>query len=98
MSNSIFPFFRPVVDLWHYLTEDQLFKDLNEFRGGQGHHQSWHSKFLRAEHLRVENEATALNRRFHEEPRLLDVVQDNILRLTVFSGFERLFALRQATA
>lgn len=26
----------------------------------------------------------------------MDVVWDNILRLTVFSGFERLFAIRQA--
>lgn len=37
-----------------------------------------------------------LQKRFQDSPKALDVVHDNIYRLTLLSGVERLLTLRQA--
>jgi len=52
--NTIVPYIKPIVDLWHSLTEDQEFKELTENR------QDWHTKFLN-------NERWKLNEEFKEE-------------------------------
>lgn len=36
MANTIFPLLRPVADFWNFLTQDQNFKSLTEFKGGVG--------------------------------------------------------------
>lgn len=94
MANTIFPIVKPICDFWNYITHDQTMPQLEELKGGVGAGSGWHTKFLRSERDRVNKEYVAVTSRFWEEPKALDVVWDNILRLTVFSGFERVFALR----
>jgi len=47
--NSVYPLFKPLVDLFHYATEDNNFKELTQFRSGTSGGNDWHSKFLRNE-------------------------------------------------
>ncbi|KRX10817.1 Mitochondrial carrier domain [Pseudocohnilembus persalinus] len=96
MANTVGPILGQLSDVWNSLTQDSVLESLTEFKGGQQQHNSWHVKYLRSEKDRVNNEYLALEKRFREEPEILDLANDNLLRLTVLAGFDRLVTLRQS--
>lgn len=95
MANLILPSLQPVFDLWDRLTVDPEIKKLDEFKGGAAW-AGWHTRYRRSEHARVNRDYEFFVNRFNEQPSALSFFEDNSLRLTLFAGFERLFALRQA--
>jgi len=55
MANTLFQWFKPVNQLWEYLTEDHVFKQNTEFKGGAAGGNNWHTKFLRTEKDKINN-------------------------------------------
>jgi len=88
--NYIFPYFKPVLDLWGELTTDQRFKDLTEFPG------DWHTKWIANERYKVNDKYKAEWERFYEEPSLVNTLWDNKYRFTLLAFAERWYNVRQA--
>ena len=94
--NTLYPLVEPLFNFWNYLTHDEYFEKLNEFKGGATPGNEWHSKFLKAEQQKYTSRLDYLHKQFNEEPSLVDVLWDNKWRLTLLAGFERLITARQA--
>ncbi|EGR31405.1 hypothetical protein IMG5_110640 [Ichthyophthirius multifiliis] len=97
MSNYIFPYLSPIKDLWNYLTVDQNQQKLFEYRQHTGSlGTDWVSRYLYSEQDILNERYLYLHKQFNEEPELMNVLTDNIYRLSLFAGLERIITLRQA--
>ena len=56
----------------------------------------WNSKYIMSEQNRTMSQFYALQKRFKEPTKVADVVEDNLLRLTLLYGVERHITVRQA--
>lgn len=99
MANFVIPYLKTVTDLWNNVCFDQHQKSLFEFKGQTGSLGSdWTSRYLRSEED-VHNLAyLQWHKRFTEDPEIKDVISDNVWRLTLFAGIERVLSIRQAQA
>ena len=91
--NSIYPIIKPALDVWNRALSDPYMDDLEEFTaGGYGH--DWNSKAVKREQNKFMGPYHMYQKRFKEDPKLSDVLEDNFNRLVVFCGLERLLTLR----
>lgn len=93
--NTLGPILTQVSDYFNFFTHEAEFQEEFKLKGGpQG--SEWHTKFLNSEIRIIKNKIKNLQTKFNEDPVLVDVVGDNIPRLTLLAGVERLITARQA--
>jgi hypothetical protein len=88
--NYIWPYFKPIFDVWDHFTVDQRFKELTKYPG------DWHTKWIANERYKVNDKFKAQLERFYEEPDLTNTLWDNKYRFTLLAFAERWIAVRQA--
>jgi len=88
--NYIYPYFKPVLDLWDDFTTDKRFKELTAYPG------DWHTKWISNERYKVNDKFKAQLERFYEEPDLTNTLWDNKYRFTLLAFVERWISVRQA--
>ncbi|EAR90415.1 carrier protein (macronuclear) [Tetrahymena thermophila SB210] len=99
MANFVIPYLKPVADFWNSLCIDQHQDSLFQFKGQTGSlGTDWTSKYLRSEQDVYNHKYLQYHKRVHEAPELTDVISDNVYRLTLFAGVERVLSVRQAQA
>lgn len=88
--NYIYPYVKPVFDVWEDLTTDKRWKELTRYPG------DWHTKWIANERYKVNDRFKAKYERFYEEPELYNTLWDNKYRFTLLAFVERWIAVRQA--
>ncbi|CAD8050893.1 unnamed protein product [Paramecium primaurelia] len=77
------------------ILRDPQLVDLEYFVGGGPGH-DWLAKSVRVEQQKYLGPRAKFERQFNEEPKTWEVITDNLYRLTLLAGVERLLTLRQA--
>ncbi|CAK73322.1 unnamed protein product (macronuclear) [Paramecium tetraurelia] len=77
------------------ILRDPQLVDLEYFVGGGPGH-DWLAKTVRVDQQKYLGPRAKFERQFNEEPKTWEVVTDNLYRLTLLAGVERLLTLRQA--
>ena len=94
--NTIAIITEPIGDLFRYFVDDPIIKEKEKFKGGTSVGSEWHTKIYQSNIDRILKEIYSFKRKFYDEPLLSDVIKDNIYRLTLLAGLERVFVIRQA--
>ena len=93
--NTFGPILTEISDYFNFFTHESEFQEEFKLKGGpQG--SEWHTKFLNSEIRIIKNKIKHLKAQFYEDPSLVDVASDNVVRLTLLAGVERLITARQA--
>jgi hypothetical protein len=88
--NYLYPYFKPVLDLWSHFVEDPEYEEYIQSK------QEWHIKTRQWQSITYNKGFKREWNRLYEIPTWSEFLENNIYRITLLAGLERLVTLRQA--